>query len=245
MGASASSFVAALALAVVHLVAGRLRLLERVPRSRWLSAASGVAVAYVFVHILPDLAEAQRDVADAPAPIAELLEHEAYLVALAGLATFYGLERVAQTSRARHRAADGRDATTLRTFWVSIGSYAAYNALVGYLLLERAHAGPRELGLFTLAAGVHFVVNDSGLADHHDDAYENVGRWIVGAAPLAGWAVATQVDVSAAGVAVLFAFLAGGIVANVLKEELPQERESRFWPFAAAAAAYAAILVAI
>ena len=41
----------------------------------------------------------------------------------------------------------------------------------------------------------------------------------------------------------LFAFLAGGVTLNVLKEELPEERQSRFWPFLLGAAGYAALLL--
>jgi hypothetical protein len=43
----------------------------------------------------------------------------------------------------------------------------------------------------------------------------------------------------------LFAFLAGGVVLNVLKEELPEERESRFWAFALGAASYTALLLVL
>ena len=43
---------------------------------------------------------------------------------------------------------------------------------------------------------------------------------------------------------VLFALLAGGIILNVLKEELPEERKSRFWAFALGAGTYAALLLA-
>jgi len=39
--------------------------------------------------------------------------------------------------------------------------------------------------------------------------------------------------------AVLLAFLAGGVILNVLKEELPEERDRRFWAFLVGAAAYA------
>jgi hypothetical protein len=46
-----------------------------------------------------------------------------------------------------------------------------------------------------------------------------------------------------AGFATMFAFLAGGIILNVLKEELPEERESRFSAFTAGTAAYAALLL--
>ena len=54
--------VAAVTLALVHLLAGGLRFLRGTPRSVWLSAAGGVSVAYVFVHVLPELAEGQEAV---------------------------------------------------------------------------------------------------------------------------------------------------------------------------------------
>jgi hypothetical protein len=38
-------------------------------------------------------------------------------------------------------------------------------------------------------------------------------------------------------------FLAGGVVMNVLKEELPEERESRFWAFLLGAGLYAGVLL--
>jgi hypothetical protein len=43
----------------------------------------------------------------------------------------------------------------------------------------------------------------------------------------------------------VLAFVAGGVILNVLKEELPEERESRFWAFALGAAGYGALLLAI
>ena len=49
--------------------------------------------------------------------------------------------------------------------------------------------------------------------------------------------------VSEAAIAVLFGFLAGGVVMNVLKEELPEEREGRFWAFALGAAFYSVVLL--
>ena len=90
--------------------------------------------------------------------------------------------------------------------------------------------------------GLHFLVNDYGLRHHHKRLYR-IGRWILAAAVLFGWAVGLGIEINELHVALLFAFLAGGIVLNVLKEELPAERESRFWAFAAGAAGYAALLV--
>ena len=43
-------------------------------------------------------------------------------------------------------------------------------------------------------------------------------------------------------IGLLFAFLAGGVVLNVLKEELPEDRQSRFLPFLLGAGGYALLL---
>lgn len=233
----------AVGLAVVHFFSGKLRFLDVLPRSRWLSAASGISVAYVFVHLLPDLAEEQETIREAVGESFSFLEYHVYLVALVGLAVFYGLDRVAKTSRRRKRSAGKEDSAEAGVFWLHVASFSAYNALIGYLLLHRETPGFQSLFLFAFALGLHFVVNDYGLRKDHKGLYDGVGRWILAAAILAGWAIGLFAEVSEAALAVLFAFLAGGIVLNVLKEEIPEERESSFWAFALGAAAYAAILL--
>ena len=50
---------------------------------------------------------------------------------------------------------------------------------------------------------------------------------------------------STAAIAVLTAFLGGGVVLNVLKDEVPSERESRFWAFLSGAGGYAILLLAL
>ncbi|WP_180381094.1 MULTISPECIES: hypothetical protein [Fischerella] len=46
-------------------------------------------------------------------------------------------------------------------------------------------------------------------------------------------------------IALLFTFLAGGVILNILKEELPEERKSRFWAFALGAGIYTVLLLAL
>jgi hypothetical protein len=230
-------------LASVHLFAGRVRLLDVLPRSPWLSAAGGISVAYVFVHLLPDLAKEQEDIRQAVGESFSVLEHHVYLVALIGLAVFYGLERVAKTSRQRSRDAGKADSTETGVFWLHAVSFTVYNALIGYLLLHREDPGLQGLLLFTFAMGVHFVVNDHGLRKDHKRAYDRIGRWVLAAGIFVGWVVGVFSGISEAAIAVLFGFLAGGVIMNVLKEELPEERESRFWAFALGAAFYSVVLL--
>ncbi|MCC5953205.1 MAG: hypothetical protein JJU45_14020 [Acidimicrobiia bacterium] len=237
------ALVAAVALAITHLLAGKLRLGSGVYERRALSFGGGISVAYVFVQLLPEIAEEQTTLAEHTVGVPFISQH-AYLMALVGLVVFYGLERGAVVSRRGHLGAHGP--TGARYFAVHLGAFVAYSVLIGYLLVAQAEEyGTVELGMYTVALGVHFVVNDKSLQLHHQHQYRSVGRWLLAAAILCGWALGATVEVSEAALAALFAFLSGGIVLNVLKEELPAESESSFGAFALGAAGYAVLLLAV
>jgi hypothetical protein len=90
-GTVALTFGAAVIMVTVHVARSWLVFLDRTPRSIWLSLAGGVSVAYVFVHLLPELARLQRE---------HFAEHDIkavlYLFAVAGLVAYCGLEQLAQ-----------------------------------------------------------------------------------------------------------------------------------------------------
>ncbi len=239
---NAGAALAAVVLAAVHVFAGKLRFLEGIPRSRWLSLAGGISVAYVFARLLPELADAQERLGETAGGFFARLEDHAYLLALSGLALFYGVERVTVRSRDTRREREGRDAAGERAFWLSIGSFALYTGLIGYALEDEADAGVRTLVLFATAMALHFVVNDFGLREHHKGAYGRLGRWLLAAAVLLGWLLSLVAELPETALVAVLAFLAGGVVLNVLKEELPERRRSRFWAFALGAAGYAALL---
>ncbi|MBD2728345.1 hypothetical protein H6G96_19010 [Nostoc sp. FACHB-892] len=237
--------ICAIALAIIHLFSGKLQFMRAKPRSRWLSFGSGVSVAYVFVHILPELSKAQITLQSSLNIGLAFLEHHVYLVALLGLAVFYGLERFANNSRQRNQKAGKGDVTALDVFWIHIASFAVYNALIGYLLVHREESSIKSLLFYFFAMALHFVVNDNGLRENHKQIYDQIGRWLLVAAIIVGWVIGIGTVIHQAAVAVLFAFLSGGIVLNVLKEELPEERESRFWAFALGTFGYAILLLAL
>ncbi len=241
------SGLAALLLAIIHIFASRFKFLKRTPRSRWLSLSSGVSVAYVFIHVLPDLSAAQIEFQDNVTvlniAVLSAIEHHVYVMALLGMMAFYGLERAAKLSRQQSRKEGEGDATQPRVFWLHMASFSLYNALIGYLLMHREEPGMRGLALYAIAMALHFLVNDYNLWEDHKRAYERIGRWILAAAVVFGWVVGVQTEISEAFMATLFSLLAGSVILNVLKEELPQERESRFWTFAAGAVGYSGLLL--
>lgn len=246
--ASTAALVALVLLAFVHLAAAALKFVAYVPRSRWLSFAGGVPVAFVFVELLPSLARttvAER--VQVARPIEELLP---YLAALVGLALYYGVEHVVKrdkATRAGHattvESADEEGHGTGRgAFWFGIGSYALLNYLVGYVLVfeERPLVG---MVLFALAVALKFMVTDRSLYEDHRHAYRKVGRWLVIAAFLLGGLTGLSAAVPDIAMQAFRAFLTGGILLVVIKEELPQERSSSWGAFALGAGIYAALVL--
>ncbi|WP_306058419.1 ZIP family transporter [Natronococcus wangiae] len=233
----------AIGLAAVHLFAGRLRVLDVIPRSRWLSFAGGVSVAYVFVHLLPEIGLAGEAIDESDTPLAAV-ENHVYIVALLGFVAFYGLERFAREARSEDGSADVEHRpVTDEVFWLHTVSFGAYNALVGYLLVHQEDPGVTSVTFFFVAMALHFLVNDFGLREHHGRAYHRYGRWLLAGAVFLGLAIGYAAAVTELFLGVLFAFLSGGVVLNVIKEELPAERQSRFWAFAAGAAGYTLLLL--
>ncbi len=236
----------ALGFAAVHLFAGRLRFLDSTPRSAYLSAAGGIAVAYVFLHLLPELFAHRETFTEHLGLGPENAETVLLSLALVGLVAFYGVERVMLlhgTARSQGGKEGKQDPDNL--FWLHIGSFAVYNLLIGFLLHEYGEADLRDLTLYASAMAVHFATNDHGLRSHHRHLYDAYGSWVLSTAVVVGAFLGFAVEIGPEAIAMLFALLAGSVVLNVLKEELPEERESRFWPFALAAAIYAAVLAAM
>jgi hypothetical protein len=210
-------------------------------RRRWVSVAAGVSVAYVFVDVLPELAAQHETFRKAAGEGLLFAEQRIYVLALLSFVALYGLEHMVLASRERRREAAPEAADP--GYWLHLGGFAAYSALIGYLLVERAGRGPLALAVYGLAMALHFLIVDHSLREEHGRVYDHGGHWVLAASVLAGWVAGATTPLSEVVFARLFAVLAGGVVITSLRAELPGEREGRFWPFCLGAAAYAVLLL--
>jgi len=233
----------ALAFAGTHIFIGRLDFLDRTPRNGWLSFAGGTAVAYVFLHILPELGGHRTAFAEAISVGPELAETLVNSLALLGLSSFYAVERAIKISRGRSRQMGEGDRIESHMLWLHIGSFSLLNVMISYLLSHREDMSPGGLALYFIAMALHFATADFGMRRDHVKAYDAYGRWIIAGAVMLGWMMGMLIELPGIAVGGLFAFVAGGVVLNVMKEELPEDRQSRFWPFAAGAIIYSALVI--
>lgn len=237
------SFIFIIGFVLIHIFSKNMKFLKAVPRSRLLSVAGGISVAYVFLHLLPELGEFQSELQkELESGYWSFLESHIYLIAMIGLALFYGLEQMVMSSRRRKRKGL-EERSSAGVFWVHIGSFTLYNAMIGYLLIRGEYDSLWGMAFFFIAMGVHFITNDKGLRATHKEDYDKYGRWLLAAAIFIGWAFGAVTQIEEVFVSFLIALLAGGIVLNVLKEELPEERESSFAAFCLGLAGYSILLL--
>ncbi|PLS17386.1 hypothetical protein CVD28_12555 [Bacillus sp. M6-12] len=240
------SLLFAIGFILIHLSSRYLKFLHYNPRSKLLSVAGGISVAYVFIHLLPELNKHQEKLgsSELPADVFNLSDNYIYLFAMIGLAVFYGLDRMVKTSKRKHEQSGKNEKAGI--FWIHILSFAVYNAVIGYLLLRGEYSKDLvSMFLYFLAISFHFISNDHSLRLLHKQTYDKVGRWLLAFSILLGWGISVAVEVNEKAMAMLFAFLAGGILLNVMKEELPEERESNFLAFFGGLVFYTVLLMAI
>lgn len=234
--------IGALALALVHILSGTLRLNALAQRRRWLSLAAGVSVAYVFLDLLPLMGDKEQAFVEAAAgralPVPQL---RVYVAALLGFTIFYGLEHYMLRRRGPGDEPGARGAEEALVP-VHLGSFALYNLMLGYLLVEWSR-GPTGLALYCAALALHLLVTDEGLRRDYGAGFERLGRWLMAACLLAGVLLACAAPLAVDWLTIVVGLVAGGVVINSIKEELPRASEGRFAYFVAGTLGFGLMVV--
>jgi hypothetical protein len=235
--------IGALLLAVVYVFGHLLLPWEDQHPRRWLSAAAGASIAYVFLDVLPTLGRYHRTLVGGDAE-GSPAEHRIYGVALAGFVFLYALDELSKRNREGNDRPE-RPSGWHPGIWLHIGGFALYSWSIGDALVSHGEDGGPALWLYVAAMMFHLLVVSSGLARDEARFYHLRGRWALAASVLVGWAAAAWAPLPQTVMSYLFGFVAGGVLMTSANEELPTEKDGRFGWFAMGAAAYSALLLLI
>ncbi len=193
-----------------HVLSPWISDLHRRARATVSSFSGGLASAYVFLHLIPEISEG-----------GEVLGPRIYFVLLVGLALYYGLEILIHRRRGIRHA----DAT------IHFGAAALYSSLLVFTLGQQLPASPALTVVFAVSMGLHLTSGDFGLQERYEEIFVRKGRYILAVAVLAGYALNLVREPHEEAVDVLTAMLAGFMIFDIFRKELPEFHEARFAPF--------------
>lgn len=252
-------FALTIILALVPVISIDVEALTLIPRQKWFSFAGGVAIAYVVLDILPRLTQAFMTVEQGQLNTLTPFEVSAYGLILLGILLFYGLEVLVRSPQfsptslpeSNPKPAQNTDVNqgisrslNLVITGIHLSCFVAYgfvlsNVLNGFLFQSQLI----EQSLFSTVLLLHFIVLDDRLQERHQAPYRRVGRWCLAIAILFGALVPEDVLRDTLLVYFLWAFIAGSLLFNGLKDELSTQDESCYWSFCFGAVVFSIVLL--
>jgi hypothetical protein len=238
--------LAVVMLASVFVFGKWLRLRSESRSRHWITASAGASVAYVWLHIIPELSEAQGTFTSLTQDMRlPLPEFRIYLSALFGFVLFYGLEHMSWPNVRLAGRDTGQTGRENPIYKVRLGGFVAYGGLVSYLMVRDSNRGILSLLTFFLAMGLHFVVVNHSFGEEYGDKYDRSGRWLLAFAVLAGGFIGTFALLPEHTILTLLGFVAGAVIENNTMMELAKGKGGQFWAFFAGAMGYSLLLLAI
>lgn len=246
------ALVIAIIFSAVHLTAPRLYGFSEQYKKAVVSFSGGVAAAYVFFDLLPSIQRAGEHLRlllhnyIGQVPFSEVA---IFGVAFMGFIVFFMLEHAAMRSRRHIAARTGQHIDSVTApkgiFIIHISILALVSLLIAFNLRFEVRTSLLGAMLFSIALILHFFSADRTMEIHYSSLFERYGRYILGIMPLAGWALSVLFPERQSEAAVFLAFIAGAVLFNVIKDEVPgaERGEPKF--FVAGALIYAAVLLLI
>lgn len=237
-----TSLLVALGFSLIHFGSHHYRL-HILTVNQFTSFVGGISLSYVFFHLFPTLTAYEHEVAE----MFHLSRTSAYHVIfgsiLAGLVIFYLLEQAMQTAKVN--VDTGQTAARYGVFWAHIASYFTYNLIIGLLLSDHRFETNMIALFYLVAIGLHFWTNDWVLRHHFEKQYDRYGKQLLTVAVLAGWVIGSLFHIPHTLIGLLEAFVAGGMILNAIKDELPSCKGKGFIPFLIGIGLYAIVLISL
>ena len=236
----AETGIAALLFASMFLFGGRIHPFRPLLRDDGigLSFGAGMSIAYVFVHVMPELHAVRESFAEgmgSPLPFRGMV---VYYLALVGFLLFFFMDRLGE----RLERADGETGAA-HAFRLDVGGFAAYVGLMGYVLVRNLGETHTFTVFFAATIAIHFLALDHALAAKHGSAYRRIGRFVLAGMAILGWGLGLALPMPESVIALVVAFISGAVVMNATIMEIHSEKGGHLLPFAAGGLIYGLILL--
>jgi hypothetical protein len=238
--ADTADVLAAAVMALTFLLGSMIHPLQSVVRDRrvLVSFGAGVAAAYLFVGMMPELAQAMTELdraeAEAGAGPRGIM---VFVMALFGFLIFYGLDHTT-TILARPEGDIPETATEGRVY-----GYGLYVWLITYVMVLEADGSAQATLWYAIAMSLHFLTIDHTLIAQRGRLYDRRGRYLLAACVVLGWATAQVFELSPVMIALALGFVAGALTVNSAIMELSEGANGHFPFFLLGSSLFTAVLL--
>ncbi len=224
--------ISAVLIAVIHLAYPRLEALATPYKPIWVPLAGGIAIGYVFLYLMPKLADyTQSATAYADPSLHEFGQYRIFFYALLGFALYFAVDQ------SRLEGGERKTGVVL----VHAMAFSGYSLLTGYLLANMPRGGSLPIVVGAPVLALHLVGINHQLRDWDRQAFDRYFRWLFAGAVIVGWTAGDFLNVSKEFLMLVTGILAGGIVANTMLEKLPAGQRHKLLPFFAGVTIFVAI----
>lgn len=229
----------------VHLASYKVYGFSKTYEDRIISLSGGIAASYIFLDLLPLLHRAEGHL---QAVFGKDFFHKAspekliFGAAFVGFLAFFVAEYRAQKSL--QKSAEGVSVSK-PVFYVHLSLTALLAFIITYLIRFELTASSIKAILYTIALSLHFFTSDRSLAEEYGSLYVPLGRYILAVVTMVSWICSFLFPQYESFGYILFAFISGSVLFNVIKDEVPGIKRGEPVFFLIGALSYSGLLVLI
>lgn len=218
------SGIVVLLMAATYILYPRFEKAASAYRHQWIPFTGGVAIGYVFLYLLPKLSDYTNSITvDGVQGVWEILDYRVYLYGLAGFTFYYFVDQ--------YRTHEDRD--HLLPEILQGGGFFIYSMLSGYVIANWSRPGLIPVLLAGSILTLHMLAVNYQVRKWNSRVFDNYFRWLFALALIIGWCVGTFLTIPKELEIIITGILAGGIITNIMNEELPDQEPHKIRPFIA------------
>jgi len=232
-------------LATVHLLCGKNSWWNFFEAHGWVSFSAGASVAYVFIHVFPDISILQQQFSGVPSHHykGQFFNQPLYLTALAGLCLPYFLDTLELSYTEEGKKCHEQVHQSI--FGIRKLLYMLYNVMLAYMIVNRHNEGVLSMKIIVLVLSMHFIVLNANFREIYQELFKQYVRWFAVLGLILGGVLAKTVTIPGFILAYVFALIGGIITYTALKQELPKTNHRAPFHFLAGVVCFSLLILSV
>lgn len=240
-----ATFVGLSILAAVHFFCGKPKWWQFFEAHGWISFSAGASVAYVFIHVFPEISllQQQHISVSNQQHYNRFFNQPLYLMAMGGICLPYLLDSLelnyTEQEKKCHKQVH-RGIYVIRKLL-----YVLYNMMVAYMIVNRHNEGILSMKIIIVVLSMHFIVLNANFKEIYHDLFTKHIRWFAISGLILGAVLGKTIYLPGFVLAYVFALIGGIITYISLKQELPKTNHHSPFHFLAGVVCFSLLILSV